>query len=378
MPLITNYLTLIVQRAASSRLDTTYGVAPAHRPHVICVLFAGDVWGFGEASPLVSVTGETTASVQAILEERLLPNIVGKDPLAIAAIHEQMQKVLPANTSAKAAVDGALFDLAGKLTGLPSCSFLGGACRTQVKYSRPIGIHSLADTVTKAKELTATGTTTLKMKVGLEPATDVARVKAVRDVVGNDIRIRIDANQGYTYSQAYWVMRQLREVGLEYMEQPLPDWDVEGAAALRRETGVPVAADEGVKDTRGAMKLIAANAADVFILKLVKMGGAWPARQIAALAAASGIQCVVTSTFDTHIGGAMCLHLALSIPNATLAHELTVFPTQPELAETEHRVEGAMLHASMQAGLGIKSIAELDTPRPPEQPRASVPPPCFP
>lgn len=359
MPVITGWKTFLTRRAAYIQMKTSYGEAPAHRPHVVVQLFAGDTWGWGEGSPLPHFTGETVQVAQQILEEKLLPALVGLDPSALGLAHALMEKAVPGNPTARAAADSALIDLAGKLAGVPAAHLLGGSARAQVRFAGPLGITDLDAAVERARRLVSQGVTTLKMKVGQDYEADVARVRAVRAAVGPAVHMRVDANQGYDYPTAHRVLTALKDVGLIYAEQPLPAWDVEGAAALRREIGVPIAADEGVRTLQDAVAQIQNRAADVFILKLVKMGGMWRARQIAALAEAYRIGCVVVSTYDTQLGGSACLHLAQSLPNAPYAHELTVFATQPELARTAHRVEGGAIIPGQAPGLGVMQVAEL-------------------
>jgi len=351
----------LIERESYVRLDTSYGKGAATRSHVVVQLFAGDTWGYGEASPLTEFTGETAADVRLAIDEVLSPVVAGRDPFDLAAIHDAMDRAVPGHPSAKAAIDGALLDLAGKLAGVPACHLLGGRSGRPLAFARPIGIMEPERAVAAANELVAAGVRTLKLKIGGgDASSDVERVRAVRRAVGPAVHIRVDGNQGLDFPTAHRVLRALRDCDLLYAEQPLPAWDIDGAAALRRETGVRVAADEGVMTLRDAAALIRRRAADVFVLKLVKMGGAWRARQIAAFADAYHVGCVVVSTFDTQIGGAVCVQLARSLSNAPFAHELTVFSTQPAMARTCHRAEAGVIIPGDDPGIGVTTIAEFD------------------
>jgi len=330
------------------------------RPHVVVQLFAGEVWGLGEATPLAEFTGETAAGVRDALDRVLLPLLPGRDPRGLAEICALMDAALPGHPSAKAAIDGALLDVAGKLMGAPACHLLGGSCAARLPFARTIGIAEAAEALAEARALAAAGAGTLKIKVGSgDPDADVERVRTVRRALGPAVRLRIDGNEGLDFSTARRMLLALRECDLLYAEQPLPRADVEGAAALRRETGVPLAADEGVGGMRDAAEILRRGAADVLVLKPVTMAGVWRARQVAALAEAHGIGCVVSSAFDTQVGGSACVQLARSLPNAPYAHELTVFPSQPEMARTCHRVEPGAVIAGDEPGLGISWITEL-------------------
>jgi L-alanine-DL-glutamate epimerase-like enolase superfamily enzyme len=351
----------LVERPASSRLTTSYGEAPAVRPHVIVeVATAGGLRGLGEASPLPEFTGETADSVLFVLNQTYLTLLAGRDPVPIGAIMADLDRTLPGNPSAKAAVDMALHDLVGRLLGVPVATLLGGARRPSVRLARAIGIGTVADTVAAAQRHAAAGFGTIKIKVGQDPDADVARVRAVRAAVGPDVRIRIDGNQGYDAATAVAVLRKLEACDLEYIEQPVPAWDHPGMAFVRRATGARVLADEALHSPHDALALIRAEAADLFAIKFVKTGGLTRAREIAAIAEAAGIACVVISPFETQIGAAAGLHMALALPASRHAHELTVFATQPELARTGIRLERDTLIPAPLPGLGVESIAELE------------------
>lgn len=351
----------LIERPTSNRLTTSYGDAPAIRPHVIVEIgTAGGVRGLGEASPLPEFTGETAQSVLFALNATYLAPLVGRDAAEVGTIMADMDRLLPGNTSAKAAIDMALHDLAGCLLGVPVSTLLGGARRPCIHLARAVSIGSVAEIVAAAERHVAAGIRTIKMKVGQDPRADVERVRAVRATVGGDVRIRIDANQGYDVATAVAVLRKIEDCDLEYIEQPVPRWNHSGMAQVRRATGIRVLADEAVHSPQDALNLIRAEAADLFALKFVKTGGLVRARQIAAIGEAAGIDCVVISPFETQVGAAAGLHMALALPYGRHAHELTVFATQPEMARTGIRMSGDTLVPSENPGLGVDTIAEIE------------------
>lgn len=351
----------LIERQASSRLTTSYGDAPAVRPHVIVEVGARrGVRGLGEASPLEDFTGETARSVLFTLNETYLAALAGRDPVDVAAIMADLERLLPGNPSAKAAIDMALHDLAGWLLGVPVSTLLGGARRPAVRLTRAIGIGPVAEVVAAAEGHVAAGFRTIKMKVGQDPRSDVERVRAVRSVLGPNVRLRIDANQGYDPPTAVAVLQRLEDCDLEYVEQPVPRWNHAGMAHVRRATGVRVLADESVHTPQDALNLIRAEAADLFAIKFVKTGGLIRARQIAAIGEAAGIDCVVISPFETQIGAAAGLHMALALPYGRHSHELTVFATQPEMARTGISLDGDALVPAGTPGLGVEGIVEMN------------------
>jgi L-alanine-DL-glutamate epimerase-like enolase superfamily enzyme len=360
-PRIASARALIIERPTSNRLSTSYGEAPAVRPHVIVELGAdaGPV-GLGEASPLPEFTGETASTILKVLEDGYLNAIVGRNPAEIAAAVADLERLQPGKPSAKAAVDLALHDLAGKLLDVPTSTLLGGARRPSVRLARAAGIGPTGEIVALAEGYAAAGFRTLKLKVGRDPKQDVERVRAVRGAVGPDVHIRIDANQGYDTDTAIWVLSRLEGCHLDYIEQPVPRLDHEGMARIRRVTGMRILADEAVHTPQDAIALIRADAADLFALKFVKTGGLARAREIAAIGEAAGIDCVVISTFETQIGAAAGLHLALTLPIGHHAHELTVFVTQSGMARTGIRLEGDALFPAAAPGHGVENIVEME------------------
>lgn len=352
----------IVERSTSNRLTTSYGDAPAVRPHVIVEIGTDSGRsGLGEASPLPHFTGETAPGILSRLTETYLDALRGRDATEIGAIMADLDRLLPGNQSAKAAVDMALHDLAGKLLGLPVSALLGGMRRPSVRVVSAIGIGSTSEVAAQAEERVAAGFQTVKLKVGQDPRQDVARVRAVRRAVGPDVRIRIDANQGYDVATAVAVVRGLADCDLEYIEQPVPRWDLAGMAHVRRTTGVRVTADEALHSPQDALALIRAEAVDLFAIKFIKTGGLFRARQIASIGEAAGIDCVVVSPFETQIGAAAGLHMALALPLGRHAHELTVFSTQPGMAQTEIRMDRDTLIPSTAPGHGVEGIAEFQS-----------------
>lgn len=357
----------IVERPASNRLTTAYGDAPEIRPHVIVEVGTGPHGngaahhtGLGEASPLPEFTGETAQSTLGVLRESYLDALHGRDATQIAAIMADLEVLRPGNPSARAAIDLALHDLAGKILGVPTVTLLGGARRRSVRIARAVGIGPTTTIVALVERYVDAGFQTIKMKVGSNPDQDVERVRAVRAAVGPDVRLRIDANQGYDVATAIRVLRRLEDCALDYIEQPVPRWDLAGMAQIRRTTGMRILADEAVHTPQDAIALIRTEAADLFALKLIKSGGLIRACQIAAIGEASGIDCVVISPFETQIGAAAGLQLALSLPIGRHAHELSVFATQPEMARSTIRLERDTLHPAEVPGHGVEGIVEME------------------
>ena len=260
--------------------------------------------GYGEAAPLSFVTGETAKSVMAILDI-LRPLLLGKNPLELEGIHRLMNVVAHGNGSAKCAVDMALHDLWGKAEEKPVYQLLGGSEGT-VQSDITIGIGPPALMAERAAHYVRDmGYQILKVKVGAVLEDDIHALTLIRERVGPSIRLRVDANQGYTIETALQAMKAFRPLGVEAVEQPLPAWDIEGTARLRTTKGsLPVMLDESIHTVHDVRRVIEKQAADAINIKLMKCGGLYPATQIAAIAAQAGMPCMVGCMFESRLAAA--------------------------------------------------------------------------
>lgn len=350
--------TVLISREGPSKLITSYGKPPEKYKHVLVRLKDEDgTVGWGEATPLTEFTGETASTILSILDELLIPAIVGLDASQIHMAHVRMEGAAYGNSSAKAAIDMAMYDLQGKRGNVPEVALLGGIFREQIPVNRHIGIIETEAAVKKALRYQADGCKTIKMKVGGCVEKDLERIHEVRQAVGPKMNLRIDANQGYSFTDAVSLAKGLRNEKIQYFEQPIRRYAFDDLRKLRELSGVAIGADESLCSMEDAWKLIKENCVDVFVLKLIKTGGLYPASQIAALAESEGIECVVTSVFDTQLGAAHCAHLASSL-NSELGCDLTCYVSQQEMAKTSHVYKNGYLLLGDTAGVGVTSLTE--------------------
>ncbi|MBI3959660.1 MAG: mandelate racemase/muconate lactonizing protein [Chloroflexi bacterium] len=271
------------------------------------------VTGLGEVSCTPVWSGEDQVTAAHFIRDYLAPLLVGQDPLQIERLVRGVQRRIANNSFTKAALEMALWDILGKVAGLPLYQLLGGPVREVVhtKFS----VSGLAPQ--KAAEIALwaveQGFQTMKVKVGLDPEEDVARVAAVRQAVGPQVRLGVDANGGWSPRLAIQTIQRLYEYDIYFVEQPVSDQDVAWMADVRRQTRLPVMADESVYTPQDALAVVRAQAADVLSLYVGK-GGIGPARQIAVVAEAAGLVCTVGSNLELGIGNAAMIHLALATP----------------------------------------------------------------
>jgi L-alanine-DL-glutamate epimerase-like enolase superfamily enzyme len=222
-----------------------------------------------------------------------------------------VRRAVAGNEAAKAAVDVALHDLAARRLGVPLVRLLGGSALS-VPTDVTLSAGDAGSLAAAARDRMAEGFTVLKLKVGLDAAGDVDRVRAVRDAVGPGPRIRLDANQGWTPREAVRVIRGIEDAGLdvELVEQPVPSWDLDGLAWVSDRVGVPILADEAVYGVRDLVEVIRRRAADMVNVKLAKCAGLATARVLLGLAEEHGLGTLVGSMMESPVGVTAAASLA--------------------------------------------------------------------
>jgi len=314
--------TYIVRTDLPRPFRTSYGEERFTEHVWVEVVSDEGVTGWGEASLLPFFTGETAATVKEVIDSRLGPAIVGLESTCLGKAHSIMDAVLPHNTSAKAALDMALLDLAGKSLGVPAHDLLGGGFRDRVDMAEAIGHGEPEAMAEEAAHLVSRGFRTIKVKIGQGISRDVQAVGAIRQRVGPHVKIRVDANQRYRPKEAIRVIRELHQFDLEYVEQPVPAWDLEGLRDVRRSVDVPLMADESLYTLRDAVFLARERLVDYFGIKFIKTSGVWPAPHIAQVAHSADNRLRGHQSVGPGDSRARGLHLVAALPNATVAQEL--------------------------------------------------------
>jgi len=303
----------------ASKMETPIG------HHAIVRLDTDDgVSGWGEAPAIATWGGahgrhygETPETVKHLVEAYLVPAIRGLDPAELAVVHAAMDRVVKGNPYAKAAVDIACHDLAGKAQGVAVSTLLGGRLRDGIEVTHSLGIMEVDRCVAEAEQAVAEGARTIKCKTGLDPERDVELVRRLRETLGDGIKIRVDGNEGYrTVQEAVDVTRRQEEYGILLCEQPVAG--AEGLARVAERIEAPVMADESAWTVHDILELHELRAAECFSCYVTKPGGLYRARQQAELAAALGIYCDIGGSIELGIGNAANLHLGAALPNAIL------------------------------------------------------------
>jgi L-alanine-DL-glutamate epimerase-like enolase superfamily enzyme len=309
--------------------------------------------GLGEAAPNFEVCHETMEStVQAC--RAMAPLVRGSNPLAREAILEKLEPWRLTAAAALAAYDIALWDLAGKSTGLPIRDLIGGY-RQAIPNEMTIGIKELAETVAEATRIKASGMyAEIKLKLGLDPDLDVKRVHAVRTAVGPTFPLHVDANQGYDREGALRVLLALAGAGIDFAEQPVPAEDTESLRWVSDHSPIPITADEAVHTPEDALALVRSHVCSMLNVKLQKVGGISRALDILAIARAAGIPCMIGCMTETPVGIAAGAHVALASPVVTHVDldgciDLAFQPTTGGV-----EIRGDQLTVSDRPGLGVE------------------------
>ena len=273
--------------------------------------------GLGEVSCTPRWSGEDQFTAAHFIRSILEPALADQDPRGIEALTIRMRGALFGHPFTKAALEMALWDILGKAAGLPVYRLLGGPVRETVPTKWSISGVEPARAAGIARWALEQGFTTMKVKVGIDPVQDVARVRAVREAVGPGIRLGVDANGAWSPSTAVTMIRRLCESGIYFAEQPVPPGDPTWLAEVRRQVEVPVLADESVYSPQDALAMVRAGAADAFSVYVGKSAGIGPARKVAAIAESALLGCTVGSNLEMGVGTAAMIHLAMATPGIT-------------------------------------------------------------
>src|SRR5688500_18745526 len=318
--------------------------------------------GYGEAPATAVITGDTHGSIVEAIRHYIAPRLVGEDVANLNRLTLLVQGAMEKNSSAKAAVEIALYDLWGQLYGAPLYKLLGGGdpvITTDITISVDYIDKMVADSIAAADR----GFGSLKIKVGKDIGVDIERVKAIYAAVQDRALLRLDVNQGWTAKQAVHALQTLEDAGvrLELVEQPVKALDLEGMKYVTERVNTPIMADESVFGPTQVIELIRMRAADIINIKLMKTGGISNALHIADIAGMYGVECMIGCMLETSISVAAAVHLAVAKANVITKVDLD----GPSLCAF-YPVDGGVVFNESDIsitdapGLGIRSIKGLE------------------
>ncbi len=269
------------------------------------------ITGWGECSPYMSINGESMDTC-FIVGQYLAKALKGKDALNIEACTKAMDYIITRNENSKSAFDMALYDIAAQHAQLPLYKFLGGTKSKIISTDMTVGLGSPEKMAMEVMEYKAAGFPSIKVKLGTTVVEDVARIKAIREAIGNELPLRIDANQGWTVETAIETLNALAIYNIEHCEEPIAKWNYMELAHVRESSPIKIMADESCFDHHDAERLAKLNAVDYFNIKLGKSGGIFNALKIVEVAKANHLKLQVGCFMESRLAITALVHFAYS------------------------------------------------------------------
>ena len=309
--------------------------------------------GYGESVPDEHVTGESFYSTYALLKHNLIPKLIGQNPFNIERIHDIMDKTVKNAPSAKAPLDIACYDIMGKATNQPIYNLIGGQYWDYLEIPHVLSIGEPEKMAKEALEAVNKGFTTIKIKVGdKDIKKDVQRIQSIRKSVGEQIKLRVDVNQGWINSaQSLMALKELEDCNMDWIEQPVLADDIQGLAKIRNQITIPVMIDEGLHGQKELYEAIKLNAVDMINIKLMKCGGIYPALKLIHQAKMANIQCQIGSMVESCIASSAGAHLSLAQKNVISNEMVGPLMFTKDLGKMDY--QGNKLYLSQKPGLGV-------------------------
>ena len=304
--------------------------------------------GWGEAPQLMAFHDQKPFTGH---EAKLLrPLLLGCDATAIEALYADVGITDPYLQSA---VEMACWDALGKLCGQPLYRLLGGPYRDRVELAACMGIRPPTEAAEIAQGYVTAGFTTLKMKGGRRAEEDLAMVRAIREAVGDKLKLRVDPNTGYSPEVALQLARDFEPYELEYFEQPMPANLIDESARMRKQTKTPLALNESVTTLSSVQEILQKNAAEVLLPDTYQCGGLWAVKLIGDWSAAAGVKCVFHCAHDFGLKTAAMLHVVASSPNFPLANDCTYYGLTDDIITHPFVIDQGRMAVPHGPGLGV-------------------------
>ena len=328
---------------------------------IVSIIAEDGTIGYGYASSMPHY-GAPLEAVKANLE-RFARLLVGRDSRRIAAILADLDRNVVGNNQAKAGIDCALHDLLARRLGVPLCELFGGPAVTEFSTLRILPIKSPAGMAANARALVNKGVKHLKIKVHGKVEEDVACVAAIREEVGKDIHLTIDANQSYTPKSAIRAINLMAPFNIDLAEQPVPVSDLRGLKLVTDAVSVPVEADEAAYSLEQVMILVRERMCDAISLKITKLGGLRNTLAAARICEAGGIRYRMGAHSGPALLAAHAAQLAAALPGIWYASELSEFDGLLEDPWEGLRLVDGVLYLPETPGCGVQPNAASSLPK---------------
>lgn len=329
------------------------------KPVLVRIYTKEGIVGIGEARTTNPFHGETTQSLVSAIKDFYAPTLIGEDPFNIEKFWSKFDEVLPGNTNARAPIDYALYDLMGKILNVPVYKLLGGLYWEKIPLEWSIGLNSADKMVEEARVcIEKYGLKVFCVKVGPSERwkDDVKTFKTLRKELGGAITLGIDANGAYSSSVAINAIKQMEEYNLNYAEQPVPGWDLEGMIRIRMAVNTPIMADESIFTIQDAFRILKLGAADIICVKTFKPGGLCNSKKIAAIAEACSSYVNLGGTaHGARIEAAVGAHFYASTKNIFPAGEFVMGITEEDpIVNNPFVINDGCVNVPKGSGLGME------------------------
>jgi L-alanine-DL-glutamate epimerase-like enolase superfamily enzyme len=328
------------------------GASPVTEGAILRIADEAGHEGFGYASATPHM-----GAIMATLEAELAwfkPHVLGQDADRIETIGAALDRAMRGAPQAKAAVDCALHDLLARRLGVPLCQLFGGRMRDSLPILRILAIKTPDEMAAQARKLVDQGYRYLKIKVHGEVDLDVARVRAIRKNVGDDVHLTIDANQSYSAKSAITAINRMADYNIDLVEQPVSADDFEGLALVTRTVPVTVEADEAAGSLAEIYQLVTKRAVDAVSLKIPKLGGIRNTIAAARLCEQAGVAYRMGAAVGSRLLSAHALHLACALPGVKYACELGEFARLLDDPFEGIEIENGELRLTEGPGSGVR------------------------
>ncbi len=272
------------------------------------------ITGFGECSPYMPVNGESIDTC-FIVGQYFAKLLKGKNALDLKEMLSAMDRLIYANTSIKSAFDIALHDIIGQHKGVPIYKLYGGKNNKELVTDYTVSLDNAEKMAADALKIKTQGYPAIKVKLGESTKKDVERIRMIREAVGNDIPLRIDANQGWSVKEAIEILKELEKYDIEHCEEPVARWNFMRMRKIKKQSPILIMADESCGDAHDAERLLKLKACDMFNIKVGKAGGVFNAYEIVKLGDKAKMHMQVGAFLESRLGMTASAHLALCSKN---------------------------------------------------------------
>jgi muconate cycloisomerase len=322
---------------------------------ILEVVTEGGITGWGEASPWPVFTGIAEGNAAA-LHVHLRPHLIGRDPVQVEKHLNSAGKVLVGHNEAKAALETALLDITGQISGLTVAELVGGRQRDEIPLSFSVANPDFAKDLDDVAALYADGVRLFKLKTGFaDHAFDVRRLQTLRERYGDGVSLRVDYNQGLPAFDALRRIRDLEAFAPTFIEQPVKMHERAAMAEITRAVDTPIMADESVFDPREALLGVEMRIADIFALKIMKSGGIRRGLEVATIARAAGIEVYGGCMFETGVAHAAGAHMMAAVPDLLLGCEfyMSTYYAEEDILTEPFPVKNGKVRLPTAPGLGV-------------------------